>query len=403
MTGNIATVIASFVITILVVGSVIYRIYSGIQLSWASRQAEQHTICPSCHQAIYLEFFMCNKCGLIHELVPVEGEIFYKMCPCGTRLPKLPQHGREKLDAFCPNHKTYFPIGKRIKNHPDILFPIVGGTSTGKSAFLIAWSVIVQGQLPFQYGVNITFPSAVDSEYAAGCARRFQQGVDPNKTSDFNPHGVVMDIASRTTRKGVRLYLYDPAGEVFDPHREDSENSLIPFKYYDFMDGVVFMIDPFSIPCLRKKYPPSLLNSHGFQASDKRIADSCDKFIRGLYEHDLARDEYHYASCAVVITKADAFDLDSLIGEEAARKKMAANPDLSFEEALDEVCSTQLKKWELGHVLELLEDHFKEVRCFSVSAYGHSPQNGVPFTPKRIELPVLWLLNKTGTKIFTLR
>jgi hypothetical protein len=309
--------------------------------------------------------------------------------------------------ALCPHHQPFFPIGKYAGTYPEILIPIAGATSTGKTALLAAWTVYAQKQLTTDYGIDISFPFEGGQEYATDCLRRFQQGVPPGKTSITNPPAVGMDIVSQSSRKGMRLYLYDPAGEVFDPMTAESEGALNPFGYYDFMDGTLFVIDPFSLPVFQRKYSQEMLHSHGFQASDKRTEDSCEKFIRGLYAHNLAHNEYHHASCAVVITKvdakSDAFELDSLVGNEAVQKFRAANPRWSYEDALDEVCSQQLKNWGLGHVLELLSKHFKEVRCFSVSAYGHVPQDASPFAPQRVELPILWLLNKKMPKVLMKR
>ena len=370
-----------------------YVFYLLARLDRAEKQARRYSICPVCHRVIRLTHFRCS-CGKDHELIPTDKEIFYIKCSCGKRLPKLPRLGRDELVALCPHHRPYHSIGKYVGTFPEVLLPIVGGTSTGKSALLAAWTFYAQKRLPFGYGVDVTFPFEGGTEYADDCLRRFQQGVPPGKTALIDPPAVGLDIVSQTSRKGLRLYLYDPAGEVFDPLSNESENTLNPFGYYDFMDGVLFVIDPFSLPVFQQKYPQEFLNSHGFQASDKRTEDSCEKFIRGLYAHNLGHDEYHYASCAVVITKADAFELDSLVGDGAVQKHMKANPRLSFDDALDEVCSLQLKNWGLGHVVELLSKHFKSVRCFSVSAYGHVPEDGIPFIPQRIELPILWLLNK---------
>lgn len=386
----------------------LYRVvYLLRQYHWASEQARQHTICPACHRVVQLTFFMCPDCNQANELIPTEKEVFYQQCSCGKMLPKIPQHGRNELVALCPNHHpNYYPISKYAGTYPEVVIPIVGGTSTGKSAFLAAWTVYSQGQLQFQHGVGVTFPFKGSPEYAKDCIRRFQKGVPPIKTSIVNPCALGMDIVSRTNRKGLRLYLYDVAGEVFDPLGGASENALAPFEYYDFMDGVIFVIDPFSTPVIRQKYSQSLSN---FGTSDKPTDDTCEKFIRGLYEHNLARNEYHFASCAVVITKADAkddkynLDLDSLIGEVAAKTKMRTEPDLSFEDALHEVCAMQLQNWGMGRVLDLLEGHFKEVRCFSVSAFGHSPQTDIPFASRRVELPILWLLKKQRQTIFTSR
>lgn len=372
-----------------------YLVFRIVQLAWVTRRAETYAVCPACHRRIPLRMFLCDQCGTVHDLVPTEEEIFHKRCGCGKSLPKLPQNGRDNLVVVCTNHQPVFTIGRNAGKYPEMLIPIVGGTSSGKSALLAAWTVYSQQKLSIERRVGVFFPFTGGRKYAEDCLKRFSDGIPPAKTSETNPLGLGMDIVSGDKRRGVRVYFYDPAGEVFDY----DPNSLQPFHYYDYMNGALFVIDPFSTPVLRNKYSREALNSHGFQASDKSVADSCEKFIRGMRLHHLRMDEYHYASCAVVVTKADAFDLDSLIGAKAVQRRMAEDPTIRFADALDEVCSEQLRAWGMGHVLKLLDEHFKEVRCFSVSAYGHPPQAGIPFVPERVELPILWLLDKKNPKL----
>ena len=373
------------------------------QLKWARHLAQTNRVwCPACHRKVSPIAFLCSYCSNKNILIPEEGAIFSKPCvSCRKELPTVRQCGQDKLVAFCPTSGCNYRIGKYAGKFPEVIIPIVGDMSTGKSAFITAWSFCAEKNLKSDYGVTVSYPFD-GGQYTQKCIKLFEDGEIPEKTNDFNPHGIGMDILSEPDKGGIRLHFYDAAGEVFDPLREESENTLVPLKYYDCMDGVIFIIDPFSTPTLRHKYPQTLLETYGFQASNNESELSCDKFIRGLYdEHDLARDEYHYAPCAVVITKADAIikkgepdelNLDTLVGNEAVRAKKKQNSSMSDEDALHEACSSQLHEWGMGRVLTLLEEHFKEVRCFSVSAFGHLPQRGVPFVPQRIELPVLWLL-----------
>ncbi|GHT44648.1 hypothetical protein FACS189454_02650 [Planctomycetales bacterium] len=294
------------------------------------------------------------------------------------------ENGNDKYDPVI--------LGKNAGQFPEIAIPLVGNSSTGKTAFLAAWTVYAQTQLPRAYSVNVSFPFQGGKEFAYECRKLFDAGVNVARTSNRSPSGIGMDIVSNNGKNGLRAYFYDPAGEVFDY----DPNSLQQFHYYDFMNGCLFLIDPFATPGLRHRYNTA---SAGIAASEKSIEDGCGKFIRGLSAHNLAYDEYHYAYCAVVITKADAFGLDSQIGDKAVRKQMSDNPVLHYEDVLNEICEQKLEQWGMGHTLQLLEEHFKEVRYFSVSSYGHSPQTGKPFTPKRIEMPILWLLEQHHFKV----
>jgi hypothetical protein len=397
-----AVLIAVLVPTLISGGHVLYLLR---QFYWASEEARRYALCPACHSRIELTRFKCNHCSTVNELIPTEKEIFYTQCSgCGTRLPKLPRLGREGLIAICSNENCGFPIGKNAGKYREVAIPFLGNTSTGKTAFLTAWTVYAQTQLIRDYPVKLSFPFPGGDEFAKKCRTLFATGDNVDRTHERTPLGLGMDIVPKNGTNGLRVYFYDPAGEVFDY----GPNSLQHFHYYDFMEGCIFLIDPFATPELRDRYDTA---SVGMVASEKSIEDSCEKFIRGLYEHNLARNEYHYAYCAVVITKADAIvstkakdgmlDLDSQIGNKAVQKEVSNDPSLDYEDVLSEICEQKLQQWGVGHVMQLLNEHFKEVRYFSVSAFGHPPQKGVPFAPQRIELPILWLLRKQRSNLFT--
>ena len=378
---------------IVVICLIIYWTNQLIRVQNAIASANRNTICPTCHRFVKLQFYQCDQCGEILDLTPTEHEIDFKTCPCGRKMPKLPGHGRNECVAICSHADCRSLLGRDAGEYPETVIPIIGGPSTGKTAFLTAWTVYAQIRLSYEQKATAEFPFPSGKEYAKHCMTLFSKGLEPQKTSNRTPDALGMDITFKNKKRNTRLYLYDPAGEVFDYN----PNSLQGFRYYDFMDGAVFLIDPFSIPLLRKKYDQQLQifeKESSFQVFSNRTGDYSEKFIRGLYAHDLAKDEYHYASCAVVITKADAFDLDSIIGDQAAKRRIADNPRIIYEDALHDICFEQLHEWGIGHVLKQLQLHFKELRCFSVSAFGHMPKSGVPFAPQRIEMPVLWLMQQ---------
>ena len=85
-------------------------------------------------------------------------------------------------------------------------------------------------------------------------------------------------------------------------------------------------------------------------------------------------------------------DLDTLIGETAVQRKQRSQGNMSYEDALHLVCREQLEEWGYGNELEILGKLFDEVRCFSVSAYGHMPGQNRKFEAKRVMLPLFWCL-----------
>ncbi|MDO4587987.1 MAG: hypothetical protein Q4C95_11940 [Planctomycetia bacterium] len=356
------------------------------------KSSQKSVICPKCHHIVPLKFFICPNCRRVQKVVPTEKSIFFFQCECGKVLPTTNENDRHLLTAVCP--ECYNIIGPKAGIHKEIIIPIIGGPSTGKSAFLGAWIVIAQQLFPRKYEMNISFPFPEDKKYVKNCNFLWSRGLKPEKTTVALPNGIGMDVVRQGKSHGLRIYCYDPAGEFFD-----NTKILKNFVFYDYMDGAIFLIDPFTIKAVRNKFCSQIfqMSSVGFQVSDRDVNDYCDRFINSLKRyHNLKDNQYHYAFCAVVITKTDAFDLDSYIGEKAVSVVMSKNPKLSFNEALNLVCVNFLETGGLGDVLEKLRTHFKEVRCFSVSAFGHMPDLNDDYNPKRVEHPFLWLLSKTG-------
>lgn len=353
--------------------------------------ATTYTICPNCHQSVQLTHFLC-PCGQVNYLMPDSERVFYTRCKCGKLLPKTNKKGRSGFSAVCP--KCRYILGKKAGVRREVLVPIVGGPASGKTAFLSAWVYTASGIPAKRSRYKFSFPFPGDSKFVRESIRLWSRGEIPEKTKIVIPKGFGMDMtALGPIKREYRVYCYDPAGEFFDEAKR-----MANFSYYEYMDGVIFLIDPFSISSVRQKYAQSIeqCRSQGFEVANRDLNDYCDRFLNSLKDyHGLGYDEYHYAVCAVVITKADVFDLDSSIGDkrvEAIRKK---NPLLSFDEALNLACLRFLKQNGMGDVIEKLNDHFQKVQCFSVSAFGHMPEMNRAFHPIRVENPFLWIINET--------
>ena len=357
----------------------------------AIKDATFKTICPNCHRQVQPKSFLCPECGTTNTLVPDDNSPYYQSCRnCGHQLPKTVKKGRALLKAICP--ECQYILGSGIGSYKEIIVPIVGGPSTGKSAFLSAWVEFAYRHLSTMLNAAITFPFPGDERIVRSILAHWSKGIRPDKTSNRMPSGFGMDIIPSDRRTFSRLYCYDPAGECFDNIR-----GLLNFTYYDYMDVVIFLIDPFSVPNIRKKYASQLKESYseGFQYSDRDMNDYCDRFINSLkLYHELGSNEYHPAFCAVVITKVDMFDLDQLIGAQAASMLQKEMPTLDEDEAIDLACTNFLEKIGFGDILYKLNDHFSDVCCFSVSSFGHMPDTGKAYQPIRVERPFLWLMRK---------
>ena len=111
---------------------------------------------------------------------PSKYGVFKRKCQCGHKIPTTFFNGRQKLQAVCLRCGTLLKDGGK---HIDIVIPVVGGTSAGKTCFInMAISQIemaaLQNDLVFKYS-----PNAMD-DYATNKSS-MQNGILPYKTNDL--------------------------------------------------------------------------------------------------------------------------------------------------------------------------------------------------------------------------
>ena len=396
----------------------IVRWYNRRLLKKQNRLSRIWAICPECGELIYPHHLYC-ECGqeqtvnpdLLDDQVNVPEINPCSACGRGLRIYEggWTLYNRQ---ATCPRSQCRANIGRCAGMFQEILIPLLGATGAGKSAYLSA----LASQLEGKFGNRLAFPFPnTTAEYM----RRFADGQPPRPTdvTTKQPPSFTVDIhAANKKRKTpiMRLFFYDPAGEVYNV----GDNYAF-LHCLDLMDGAIILIDPLSIPKIRDKCTEQLEQTH---SENFRIGGDTRDIVQYLkeeiyqrtyrdYEYekrhsesnthfylDDRKKEYHYARCAVVITKCDLPGLDGLFGEAAIQQEIRNHPSLSYEDAMNAVCVRRLQEtW--GSELQFLDELFADVRCFSVSSFGCMPATGSQFTPRRVELPLLWLLQPQYAKI----
>ncbi|MBR4753263.1 MAG: hypothetical protein IK077_16060 [Thermoguttaceae bacterium] len=272
------------------------------------------------------------------------------------------------------------------------------------------------------------FPYKTDEMFAYRLNELFIRGELPQKTVKLVPHAFCIDYKTGILREILHLCVYDPAGESFALIRSSvKENPLREAGYYDFISGLVFIVDPFSLPTLRKRYQRYLEEGGDvFDVSDLDPTDCLERLIHRLEENETLKrllpegdredeekvnkavaDLLKELPCAIVITKADkilttktdSFDLDKYIGEKGVRNFREKHPQYNEEEAMDIVCRYWLNKWGGHNILGVLGNKFGQTRCFAVSALGKSDSYGYypyGFHPFNMDAPFNWILNISG-------
>lgn len=370
-------------------------------------------VCPRCHRTLKRVNVKCPNCNNVFaNLYPTRAHPFYLRCSCGTRLATTRLFGRTKYESFCPRPNCMAPLGVNASEGRIVGIPIVGSAAAGKTTFLMSSLNALTSEFPSSKGWKTSFPFKSDEIFAKKLHANFKKGEAPDKTNELVPHAFCLNYETGALSENLRVCVYDPSGEAFTRHYERLKEQ----GYYDFMAGLILVVDPFALPALRKKYQNRLQEvGEGFSVSVADQMECLDRLLIRLndpsrWSPDDSSDAVYYnlgsiplkeLPCAVVLTKVDAFDLDKYIGAEGVKRFRAKYPRYTEEEATDRLCRYWLKRWGGYNLLANLNNTFGQTRCFAVSAFGKPDiyfgyENG--FKPYNIAAPFNWLLGKAGSR-----
>lgn len=389
-------------IHITVLGLFFLMIYLSFTLIWGIDKLYRvknkiFTACPKCHHKSELPVYLCSKCGTGHtNLIPNSYGILKRTCNCGQKLPTSFFNGRSKLNDNCPECSQ----GIGIQESKPICIPIIGGPSVGKSCYLIAAANQLIEKTAPENSWKTPFLNRQNEDLYSRAVQDFNNGIPPAKTSERTPTAFNFFIESKKWSPRKILYFYDAAGEAFHDSSE-----LLSHRFYGYLHGFLFIIDPFSIPELLYEYEDNL-KIHGaeIRASDTMLEDAFDTMLINLEKnHKIKRDQQVTKPCAIVINKIDAFDLEERIGHKAVRAFMQRRPEFSeFKDAEERLCKETFISWGLGNFIRKLEQKFTKIRFFTCSALGRIPDgNNTKFQPYRTGKPLLWLLGQADRHLRT--
>lgn len=355
--------------------------------------------CPTCHAQMRLPVHTCPACSRAHtRLWPSVYGVFAHPCLCGEKLPTLDVLGRRALTQRCPTCDSV--LNAAIGRATNIHIPIVGGPSAGKTHYLIATlRDLIERHAP-THNLAVSMPDIEhrrDYEASVRILRRGQQLRKTQVEQDSNTRAYNLQLKRRHQPVPTLLYIYDGAGEYYT-----SQESAQQQVYYRYANGVILIVDPFAIAQVYVQYRPRI------EAEGQTLAVNAQEPLSGIYERMLEALEVHYNlkrdtrfphPIAVVLTKADAFDLDARIGVEAARRLMQHDPSVQTEgEAIHRLVEDFLVEFGESNFVRNLRLQFSAVRFFSVSSTGRmvDPADYRSLEPVRVVEPLLWLLAENG-------
>jgi hypothetical protein len=241
-------------------------------------------------------------------------------------------------------------------------------------------------------GLRSTFLESRTENELSRVREQLAQGRSPDKTLAALPRAFNLQIQAAGRDPRV-LYLYDPAGEAFN-----ETAGLVLHRYQAYLSGLIFLIDPFTIPVVCAEYADQLESVRdALQPSKLPIEDALARILISMEEHfGLGKTTRLKVPVAVVINKIDAFDLESRIGEPAVRQRVQSSPTpVDPETARDELLRDQLRRWGQGDVVQQLETRCGNVRYFTCSALGHMPDGSAQaFEARGVLEPLLWILGE---------
>ncbi len=345
--------------------------------------------CPNCQKKFGLPTYKCPKCGALHTcLRPSKYGILKRKCICGERLPTTFFNGRQKLQAVCPFCRTNIKDGGR---HIEIMIPVVGGNSSGKTCF-INMAISQISNVAAQNNLVYSYSPAIGDEYVRN-KRVMDSGRLPTKTFDSRLKYYQFYLTPKGKKIRNLISLCDVAGETYEDNGE--MGNQLGYKY---ANAFLMLVDPLSITKFRNELSGKIdLRKYG--ASERGVDVILNVLINTLENmHCLTSKNMIKTDVAVVFTKCDIPSLESKIGASAVKKYMQEHNISSKYEAQNKLCEAFLSEYEEDNFLNGLKSKFRSVQFFACSALGHVA-NGTKFSPTGVEDPVLWLIDKASKSI----
>ena len=347
---------------------IIYLVFTLIWAIDASYRAKNKifTACPNpgCYKKSILPVYHCPKCNAEHDsLWPSEYGILKRTCKCGEELPTTFFNGRSKLKASCPSCKNTI---ESLEARP-VVIPIIGAPSVGKTFFVFSMVYYIKELLTKKTGHKFEFMNPYNETVYNSEISTLNSGQTLRKTTENNPIALNFFLSKNGSK--MLMFFYDSAGEAFS-----STQHLSQHKFYDYFHGLIFIIDPFSIPEIHGQYKNQLSANTSIRPSNYPLEDVYDASIINLEKnYGFKVTEKITKPVAILFSKSDAFDLQSKIGKEAVEKLLASDNTIKTkQEAMNKLCKDFLSSNGMDALLRKMEWKFPNSSYFAVSSGGRN-------------------------------
>jgi len=383
-----------------ILGSVLYvtmRMLETIQMAVLRVKA----VCPECAHVSRPPIFVCD-CGRQHsKLVPSAYGVFRRQCLCGNMLPTMIALGRNtKLMSVCAAKNCPSALNMHVGRTRDVHIAIVGGQSSGKTCFSVQALRQMMAQLDGGEKGTLEFIEGDQQRIFGEEIELLKRGQAARKTVANNPRFVRSRMLLYTPPGGKNntlIYFYDLGGEFFE-----DQNLMLSRGFVPHLDAIILALDPFSIPAVAKAYDRGgSVRRDALPSYSWLPADLVERTMNAL-ERAMGTKRARTVPTAVVIMKTDVGGIEKVVGDSAVRRVMAASrKPIAYADAMHRVCRDVLQRqWNQARLLGLVDEGFPSARFFSCSALGRPVAGGSArdFTPKRVELPLIWAFSEVGIR-----
>jgi hypothetical protein len=400
----IGTMITSFLMLFLTVGNYLYSSFY-----------KTYYRCPECHEPMKIPTYICPDCSTEHtRLWPSVYGVFNHTCKgdllsntnnsrvCSKSLPTLTYLGRDNLlTKVCPNPECKHPLDGigGINAH----IPVVGLPNSGKSHYMFMAIKQFKEEYSPAHSLDVSIPNSLHARKYEDNINSLKNGQRLLKTSAAGDSAKGLNLEVKKTNQAVPnlLYFYDLAGEYIDT---DEQAELQ--RYFKYVDGAFFVIDPFSINQVRQRYQDALSNNTDIQDLPNQDLDAAYERMLFLFEKNKKKrkGKKFTQPVAIIVTKVDCADLEQQIGVYKAREYMASHSDITNEQdAMNILIKNFLEDNGAGNLVRNIELNFSNVRFFSCSNIGFRDQtigssnSSNSFDGVRVLEPMVWLMEQTNT------
>ena len=351
-------------------------------------------VCPSCNEKYQLPTYICPSCGAEHtNLRPGKYGIFKRKCKCGKKLPTTFFNGRQHLDATCP--KCRYSFTAKVLPARQIVIPIVGGASSGKTALINSG---IEGLSNYcKKPVNkmeFSYFSKEDEQRHTRNLEMVKKTKVTAKTAAQKFDAFKIYFSPQGAKVKNRVYIYDVAGEVFD---DKKQNKVEKAKFFDFTNSLLFVVDPLSLEefyeeCKSSKVP----NLEKYRRSDRNINDIVTNTLNSLGTFEtLTPDRCKKIFIAIVITKCDLPLLKEQIGDDYVNDLMKQSRT-TWNKAKNLACEQFLEKYSSMNFLNMIRQKFENYQFFTTSSWDGTKD---VYATENAEDPFLWLIDMESPEI----